>query len=66
MIEITPREQASRLVTVGVPVLAAVASLLLAAIPLAFAGAPIIEAYGQMYIGVFGSVFSFTEMLTNP
>ncbi len=64
MIEIVPREQPSRLLTSGIPILAAVAALALAAIPLAFAGAPIIEAYGQMFTGVFGSLFSFTEMLT--
>ncbi|SDK62269.1 nucleoside ABC transporter membrane protein [Aliiruegeria lutimaris] len=64
MIEIVPREQPSRRLTAGVPLLAAIGSLLLAAIPLAFAGAPIIEAYGQMFTGVFGSLFSFTEMLT--
>ncbi|WP_425427942.1 ABC transporter permease [Aliiruegeria haliotis] len=62
--EITPRENPSRLLTAGVPVLAAVLSLVLAAIPLAFAGAPILDAYGQMVTGVFGSAFAFTEMLT--
>ncbi|MFV0360806.1 ABC transporter permease [Tropicimonas sp.] len=62
--EISPREAPSRWLTAGVPLLAALAALALAAIPLAFAGAPILEAYRQMFAGVFGSVFSFTEMLT--
>ncbi|WP_371685590.1 ABC transporter permease [Tropicimonas sp. IMCC6043] len=62
--EIVPRDRPSGLLTAGVPVIAAVASLLLAAIPLAFAGAPIFAAYGQMVTGVFGSLFAFTEMLT--
>ncbi|MEZ5715211.1 MAG: hypothetical protein R3D85_08605 [Paracoccaceae bacterium] len=47
-----------------VPVLAAVVALALAAIPLAAAGAPVLPAYAQMFKGVFGSLFTFTEMLT--
>lgn len=64
MIRIEPREAPSRLMTLGIPVLSAVISLLLAAIPLAFAGANIAAAYGEMFRGVFGSVFAFSEMLT--
>ncbi|MCF6273294.1 MAG: ABC transporter permease [Rhodobacteraceae bacterium] len=64
MIRIEPREAPSRWWTLGVPVASALLALLLAAIPLAFAGANIIEAYGQMAKGVFGSTFAFTEMLT--
>ncbi len=64
MIRIEPREAPSRALTIGVPVASALIALLLAAIPLAFAGADIIEAYGQMAKGIFGSVFAFTEMLT--
>ncbi len=64
MIEIVPRET-TRPWTAGlIPVAAGLASLLLAAIPLALAGAPILPAYTQMFLGVFGSVFTFTEMLT--
>jgi simple sugar transport system permease protein len=37
---------------------------LLAAIPLIFAGANIVEAYREMAKGIFGSMFAFTEMLT--
>ena len=48
----------------AVSVAAAVAALLLAAIPMAFAGLSVFEAYGLMVKGAFGSVFAFTEMLT--
>ncbi|MFQ5622214.1 MAG: ABC transporter permease [Paracoccaceae bacterium] len=61
---IEPRSAPSQVLTLGVPVLSALVALLLAAIPLAFAGADITEAYGQMAKGVFGSRFAFTEMLT--
>lgn len=64
MIRIEPRSAPSRALTLGVPVLSALVALLLAAIPLAFAGASILEAYGQMAKGVFGSRFAFSEMLT--
>ncbi|MGV6811202.1 MAG: ABC transporter permease [Brevirhabdus sp.] len=61
---IEPRDAPSRAFTLGLPVLSAVVALLLAAIPLAFAGAPVIAAYGEMIRGVFGSKFAFSEMLT--
>ena len=64
MIRIEPRDAPSRALTIGVPVISAAFALLLAAVPLAFAGANIIEAYGQMFRGIFGSMFAFTEMLT--
>lgn len=64
MIRIEPRDSPSRLLSVGVPIFSAVIALALAAIPLAFAGANIAEAYGQMAKGIFGSTFAFTEMLT--
>jgi general nucleoside transport system permease protein len=64
MIRIEPRERTTRLWNIGVPVLSALVALMLAAIPLALAGANLIEAYQQMVIGVFGSLFAFTEMLT--
>jgi len=64
MIRIEPRETTSRLWTIGVPILSAVVALLLAAIPLLLAGANLIAAYTQMVLGVFGSMFAFTEMLT--
>ena len=64
MISIEPRGGISRKMQLVIPVIAALIALALAALPLAFAGAPILESYKQMFIGVFGSVFSFTEMLT--
>lgn len=64
MIRIEPRDAPSRALTWGVPVLAAVAALALAAVPLAAAGADVAAAYGLMASGVFGSVFAFTETLT--
>ncbi|MBJ6371087.1 ABC transporter permease [Sedimentitalea sp. CAU 1593] len=64
MIRIEPRPAPSRRLTLGVPVLSAVIALALAAIPLGFAGADILTAYGEMARGVFGSVFAFSEMLT--
>jgi len=64
MIVIEPRGDISRRMQTAIPVIAAFVALALAAVPLAFAGAPIFPAYWQMFIGVFGSVFSFTEMLT--
>ena len=57
MIQITPKENQSRWVLVGIPIIASILALLLAAIPLAFTGASILEAYGHMIKGVFGSVF---------
>ena len=64
MIRIEPREAPSRRLTIGVPVASALLALLLAAIPLTFAGANIVEAYREMAKGIFGSMFAFTEMLT--
>ncbi|WP_407681537.1 ABC transporter permease [Profundibacter amoris] len=61
---IEPRGNISRGVQMAIPVIAALVALGLAALPLGFAGAPVLHAYKQMFIGVFGSVFSFTEMLT--
>lgn len=64
MIRIEPRNAPSKAFSIGLPVLSALIALLLAAIPLAFAGAPVIAAYGEMFKGVFGSKFAFSEMLT--
>ena len=40
------------------------AALLLAAIPLGVAGAPLVRAFGLMAEGAAGSLFAFTETLT--
>lgn len=64
MIRFEPREPASLSRLILVPVAAAIVALALAAIPMAFAGLNIFEAYGLMATGAFGSLFAFTEMLT--
>ncbi|QGX99364.1 ABC transporter permease [Roseovarius faecimaris] len=64
MIRIEPRTRSSRALTFGVPVLSALIALALAAVPLAFAGANVFTAYGEMARGVFGSMFAVSEMLT--
>ena len=48
----------------GDVVISALLALMLAASPLALAGAPIGESYFHMMTGVFGSKFAFSEMLT--
>ena len=64
MIRIEARDSASSFMKLGIPVLSACVALLLAAIPLMFAGAPVGASYVQMFMGVFGSKFAFSEMLT--
>lgn len=64
MIRIEPRVTRSRLMTLGIPILSAFVALALAAVPLTFAGAEVGTAYQEMFMGVFGSTFAFTEMLT--
>lgn len=64
MIRIEPRENPSRAFALGIPVLSAMLSLAFAVIPLLAAGANPITAYGEMFKGVFGSVFAISEMLT--
>ncbi|MDP2696611.1 ABC transporter permease [Thalassospira sp.] len=64
MIRFEPRSNPAAFLVYGVPMLAAITALLLAAIPLALAGAPVFRAYGLMVTGAFGSVFAVSEMLT--
>ena len=64
MIRIEPRQKISPLAKIYIPVISAFAAMVLTIIPLSFAGVPIIPAFTQMFVGVFGSIFSFTEMLT--
>ncbi|MCX2725876.1 ABC transporter permease [Roseibium salinum] len=64
MIRFEPRGPVPVSRILAVSVAAAVAALILAAIPMAFAGLSVFEAYGLMIKGAFGSFFSFTEMLT--
>jgi general nucleoside transport system permease protein len=64
MIRIEPRPPLSRTRRALIPVAAAVVALILTAIPLALAGAALAPSYAQMWRGVFGSVFTISEMLT--
>ncbi|MBO6860961.1 ABC transporter permease [Roseibium sp.] len=64
MIRFEPRGPSSVSRMLGVSIAAAVAALVLAAIPMAFAGLSVFEAYSLMARGAFGSLFAFTEMLT--
>lgn len=64
MIRLEPRGPSSVSRMLGVSIAAAVAALVLAAIPMAFAGLSVFEAYSLMAKGAFGSLFAFTEMLT--
>lgn len=59
-----PRERASPLLMLGASAGAAVLALLLCAIPLLWAGAPVLEAYGVMIQGAFGSRFAVAETLS--
>lgn len=58
------REHTPLLLAVAVPLIAVLLALLLAALPLAWAGAPLLEAYGLMARGALGSRFAITETLT--
>lgn len=59
-----PRERASPLLMLGASAGAALLALLLCAIPLLWAGAPVLEAYGVMVQGAFGSRFAIAETLS--
>lgn len=63
MIRFEPRENVSPARRIGAPVVAALVALLLASLPIAAAGAPVLEAYLLMARGAFGSVFAFSELL---
>lgn len=63
MLRLTPRIEAAPWLTIAVPIVAALGALLLAAIPIALAGAPVIEAYRVMLDGALGSRFALTEVV---
>lgn len=63
MLRLVPRIEAAPWLTVAVPIVAALGALLLAAIPIAAAGAPVIEAYRVMFEGALGSRFALTEVV---
>ena len=56
MMRIEPRPEMTKAMLIAVPMLSAIASLVIAAVPIAFAGAGILQAYREMFNGVFGSV----------
>lgn len=64
MIRFEARPSVPPLLAIVAPVGAGIVALALAAIPLAFAGAPIFSSYGMMFQGAFGSLFAFSETLT--
>lgn len=64
MIRFEPRSHLSRTHAVTMRIIAGLLALVLAAIPIAAAGAPVLEAYGLMLKGAVGSVFAVSEMLT--
>ncbi len=64
MIRLEPRTRISPALALGVPVAAVVVALLLAAVPLAFAGVPVGAAFVLMAQGAAGSVYALTETLT--
>ena len=59
-----PREHTGPLLRFGAPAAALIGALALAAIPLALAGAPLGEAYAQLFSGALGGRFAITETLT--
>ncbi|HEX9905464.1 MAG TPA: ABC transporter permease [Propylenella sp.] len=64
MIRLEPRQKVPAALAIAAPVGAALTALALAAIPLAFAGAPLLSAYAAMARGAFGSLFALSETLT--
>ena len=63
MIRLEPRGDASLTLRIGAPVLAGALALALAAIPLAFSGAPLGRAYALLFEGALGSRLAITETL---
>jgi simple sugar transport system permease protein len=59
-----PRDRASPLLMLGASAGAALLALLLCAIPLLWAGAPVLDAYQVMIQGAFGSRFAIAETLS--
>lgn len=64
MIRFEQRQSVPAALAIAAPIGAGIAALALAAIPLAFAGAPILTSYWLMFQGAFGSLFAFSETLT--
>jgi simple sugar transport system permease protein len=64
MIRFETRARPTAFVSAAAPLGAVAAALLLATIPLAAAGAPIVRAFALMAAGAAGSMFALTETLT--
>jgi simple sugar transport system permease protein len=64
VIRFETRSRPTVLVSAAAPIGAIAAALLLAAVPLAAAGAPVTRAFALMASGAAGSVFALTETLT--
>ncbi|MEO0497461.1 MAG: ABC transporter permease [Pseudomonadota bacterium] len=58
------REQRSALMVFAPPVIAIAVSLMLSGVLIALAGAPVLEAFGSLLTGAFGSRLAITETLT--
>ena len=58
------RTQTSPAMLLGAPLLAVVATLLISSLLVAWAGAPVGQAYALLLDGGFGSRFAWTETLT--
>ena len=56
-----PRAQVPLALTIAAPISAIVLALVLSALPLAWAGAPVLAAYARLVQGAVGSVFALTE-----
>jgi len=59
-----PRERASLSLRLLAPILAIIVALMLCSVLVAWAGAPIGDAYAALVRGAFGSMFSISETLT--
>ena len=64
MIRFEPRGRPPLALAIGAPLAAALVALLLAAVPIAVAGAPLAEAYAAMFSGALGSRFALAETVT--
>ena len=58
-----PRDHAPLVLLIAAPVAAAALALVISAVPLAWAGAPVLAAYGRLLQGALGSTFALTETL---
>ncbi|TDL85455.1 ABC transporter permease [Meridianimarinicoccus aquatilis] len=58
------REKTSALLGIAAPLIAVAVALAMSGVLIALAGAPVLEAYGRIAIGAFGSKLAITETLT--